>query len=89
MPASDDSFFKTGDPNVDPISVIDVMRVIPFGRFQKFMSVFYLIVFMTTAFLSFNLAFFLMFPVFECPAGTDANGNPIYKDCSRQEICAL
>jgi MFS family permease len=52
------------------------------------MSVFYLIVFMTTAFLSFNLAFFLMFPIFKCPTGTDVEGNTIYKECTRHEICS-
>eukprot|EP00347_Sterkiella_histriomuscorum_P001230 403372829 len=88
MPASDDSFFKTGDPNVDPIQVTDVMKALPYGKFQKFMSVFYLYMFVTTAFLSFNFAFFLMPPIFRCPDGIDTNGNMLYKDCTRTEVCA-
>ena len=52
---SDDSFFRTGDPNVDPVTVIDVMKAIPFGRFQYFMIIFYLTMSMTTALLIANI----------------------------------
>jgi hypothetical protein len=56
----DDSFFRTDDPEVDPVQALDVLRVIPFGRFHYLMIFLYFTLFISTSFLAYNFAFFLM-----------------------------
>ena len=56
----DDSFFRTDDPDVDPVTINDVLEQIPFGRFHWIMIVMYFVLFLSTSTLAFNFAFFLM-----------------------------
>ena len=58
--SQDEDFFRTEDPDVDPITDVDVLRAVPFGRFHYFISVIYFILFVSTSTLAFNFAFFLM-----------------------------
>ena len=63
----DDSFFHTGDPNQDKISAMDVIRMIPDGRFHHIMVCVYFILFISTSTLSYNFAFLLMPQSYLCP----------------------
>ena len=56
----DDSFFRMVDPNVDTVTAMDVFRKVPQGRFQTIIIIVYTILFISTATLSYNFAFFLM-----------------------------
>jgi hypothetical protein len=64
----DSSYFRTADPNVDPIQVIDVLKTIPHGKFQKILSILFFVSFLATSTLSFNFAFFLLPQAYKCPA---------------------
>lgn len=44
----------------DPIQLIEVLKSIPYGKFQKVLALFFFISFLATSTLSFNFAFFLI-----------------------------
>jgi hypothetical protein len=69
----EDSYFHVGDPDVDPVKEIDVLRAIPQGRFQMLMFFFYFVLFITTSALCFNFAFFLMPHAYLCPVSQVVN----------------
>ena len=72
---SEDSFFKYDDPNVDPVTVNDVMNSIPFGRFHYIMIVLYISLYLSTSTLAYNFAFFLLPQAYQCPENIlDLNG---------------
>ena len=58
--APNESFFDLNDTPADLISVIDVLRGIPYGRFQKILTMIFLVSFLATSTISFNFAFYLM-----------------------------
>jgi hypothetical protein len=66
-PVSDDPFFNLDDPNVDPVSVVDVLKAIPYGKFHILMIFIYFMLFFSTSTLAFNFAFFLMPHAYKCP----------------------
>jgi hypothetical protein len=43
------------------------MKAIPFGKFQKMLTVVFLVSFLATSTISFNFAFFLMPQRYHCP----------------------
>ena len=53
----------------DQITVPEVMKAIPFGKFQKMLTVVFLVSFLATSTISFNFAFFLMPQRYHCPVG--------------------
>ena len=61
------SFFRTGDPDQDPIQVIDVLKTIPQGKFQSILATLFFVSFLATSMLSFNFAFFLIPQAYKCP----------------------
>ena len=73
----DDSFFRTDDPDADPVQIDNVLRVIPFGRFHWILLVIYTILFISTSTLALNFAFFLMPQAYLCPVSNYPFGNQI------------
>lgn len=57
---SEDSFFRYDDPDVDPVSVNDVLNTIPFGKFHMVMIILYITLYLSTSTLAYNFAFFLL-----------------------------
>jgi hypothetical protein len=57
---------------------MDVLRMIPFGRFHTIMTIVYFTLFVSTSSLAYNFAFFLMPQSYLCPeALLSPNINPI------------
>ena len=66
-PRDDASWFRIDDPNVDPVEVMHIIEKIPYGRFQKWMILIYLTLFISTSTLAYNFAFFLLPHSYRCP----------------------
>ena len=69
----DDSFFMTDNPDADPVQIVDILKVIPFGKFHWILITMYTIMMLSTSILSFNFAFFLMPQAYLCPVINSGN----------------
>ena len=63
------------------MTVDDIIRAIPFGRFQVLMIIIFHLIYAAPSIVCYNYAFFLLFPSYLCKDGAD------WSPCSREEMC--
>jgi hypothetical protein len=81
------NFGSNGSPETkkqDRVTVDDIVRAIPFGRFQILMILIFHLIYSAPSIVVYNYAFFLLFPSYLCK--DTVSGNWVH--CSREQMCA-
>lgn len=65
------------------MTVDDIVRAIPFGKFQILMILIFHLIYSAPSIVVYNYAFFLLFPQYLCKDGAGE-----WAHCSREEMCA-
>lgn len=75
-----------GPPNGSrqKVTVDDIVRAIPFGRFQILMILIFHLIYSAPSIVVYNYAFFLLYPSYLCK--DSASGEWVH--CSREQMCA-
>jgi len=63
------------------VTIDDIVRAIPFGRFQVLMITIFHLIYSAPSIVVYNYAFFLLYPQYLCKEGNH------WVHCSREQMC--
>lgn len=66
---------------IKKVTVDNIVRAIPFGRFQILMILIFHLIYSAPSIVVYNYAFFLLYPSYLCKDGIN------WVSCSREEMC--
>ena len=58
-----------------PIAPIDIMRVLPFGKFQTLLIAIHVILYISSSFTIYNMGFLQMLPAYQCSLPQTGNSS--------------
>jgi MFS family permease len=64
------------------------MKAIPFSKFHKILIAIHLMLYISTSFITYNMVYFQLEPVYSCTSPSSNEGEYTVYECTSDDICS-